>query len=89
MSIHNIYTILSLAKKANIETTFSMLKGKFGGFVRAKTPVAQVNDVLCKVLCHNICCLTQSIYQLGLEPTFWTFEAEEPVAPKPLENIGL
>ncbi len=63
-------------KRSNIETTFSMIKGKFGGFVRGKTPVAQLNEVLCKVLCHNICCLIQSIYELGLEPTFWTFEAK-------------
>jgi transposase len=73
-------------KRSNAETTFSMIKGKFGGFVRAKTPVAQVNEVLCKVLCHNICVLIQSIYELGLEPTFWTFEAKEPVAPKVFEN---
>lgn len=73
-------------KRSNAETTFSMIKGKFGGSVRAKSPIAQVNEVLCKVLCHNICCLIQSIYELGLEPTFWTLEAEEPVAPKVIEN---
>jgi transposase len=75
-------------KRSNIETAFSMIKAKFGASVRAKTPIAQVNEVLCKVLCHNICVLIQSIYELGLEPTFWTFEAKEPVAPKLLENIG-
>jgi transposase len=73
-------------KRSNIESTFSMIKAKFGSSVRAKTPTAQVNEVLCKVLCHNICVLIQSIYELGLEPTFWTFEAKEPVAPKVLEN---
>ena len=57
-------------KRSNVETTFSMIKGKFGGSVRAKTPVAQVNEVLCKVLCHNICVLIQSMYELGLQPTF-------------------
>jgi transposase len=75
-------------KRSNVETTFSMIKGKFGASVRAKTPIAQINEVLCKVLCHNICILIQSIYELGLEPTFWTFEAKEPVAPKVLQNIG-
>ncbi len=65
-------------KRSNVETAFSMIKSKFGGSVRAKTPTAQVNEVLCKVLCHNICVLIQSIYELGLEPTFWTFEAKEP-----------
>ncbi len=73
-------------KRSNVESTFSMIKAKFGGAVRAKTPTAQVNEVLCKVLCHNICVLIQSIYELGLEPTFWTFGAKEPIAPKVLEN---
>jgi transposase len=71
-------------KRSNVETTFSMIKAKFGGSVRAKTPTAQVNEVLCKVLCHNICVLVQSVYELGLEPTFWTFKGKEPVAPKAL-----
>jgi len=74
-------------KRSNAETVFSMIKMKFGGAVRSKTPVAQVNEVLCKVLCHNICVLIQSIYELGLEPTFWTFEAKEPVAFKLLNPI--
>jgi transposase len=73
-------------KRSNVETVFSMIKTKFGGSVRSKSPVAQVNEVLCKVLCHNICVLIQSIYELGLEPTFWTLGAKEPVALKLLEN---
>jgi transposase len=63
-------------KRSNAETTFSMIKGKFGEVVRAKLPVAQVNEVLCKVLCHNLCVLIQSIYELKLEPTFWTGGSE-------------
>ena len=30
-----------------------------------------VNELLCKVLCHNLCCLVQSVYELGIEATFW------------------
>ena len=71
-------------KRSNVETVFSMIKAKFGGSVRAKTPTAQVNEVLC----HNICVLIQSIYELGLEPTFWTSDTKEAVVPKVLENIG-
>lgn len=26
-------------------------------------------------------------HALGLEPTFWTFETKEPIAPRLLENI--
>ena len=69
-------------KRSNVESTFSMIKAKFGASVRAKSPVAQVNEVLCKVLCHNICVLIQSVYELGLEPTFWTSDTKEPVAQK-------
>jgi len=48
-----------------------MIKAKFGERVRSKTQTGQVNEVLCKILCHNVCCLIQSIYELGVEPTFW------------------
>lgn len=58
-------------KRSNVETTFSMVKAKFGGSVRAKTPTAQVNEALLKFLCHNIVVLIQSIYELGIEPAFW------------------
>ena len=75
-------------KRSNVESVFSMIKTKFGGSVRAKTPTAQVNEVLCKVLCHNICCLIQSIFELGLEPTFWTSDTKEAVVPKVLDNLG-
>ncbi|HXZ94885.1 MAG TPA: transposase [Dehalococcoidia bacterium] len=55
-------------RRSNVESTFSMVKAKFGTSVMAKTPIAQVNEVLCKVLCHNICVLIQSIHELGIEP---------------------
>ena len=55
-------------KRSNVETTFSMIKAKFGPAVRSKTPVAQINEALAKVLCHNIVVLIHSIYELGIEP---------------------
>lgn len=33
-------------------------------------PRAQVNEPLYKVLCHNLCCVIQSMYELGIEPEF-------------------
>ena len=47
-----------------------MIKGKFGERLRSKTHTAQVNEVLCKVLAHNLCCVIQSMYELGIEATF-------------------
>ena len=57
-------------KRSDVETTFSMIKAKFGAAVRAKTPVAQVNEVLVKILCHNIVVLIHSVYELGISPVF-------------------
>lgn len=65
----------SYHKRSNVETTFSMIKAKFGDSVRSKLERAQVNEALCKVLCHNICCLIQSMYELGLKPKFWQLAA--------------
>ena len=48
-----------------------MMKAKFGDSLRSKTDTAMVNEALCKVLCHNVVCLIQSMFELGIEATFW------------------
>ena len=58
-------------KRSNVESTFSMIKAKFGDAVRSKTDVAMMNEALCKVLCHDLCCLIQSTHELGIEAKFW------------------
>jgi transposase len=58
-------------KRYNVETTFHMIKSKFGDALRSKLRTAQINEALCKVLRHNICCLIQSMFELGLKPKFW------------------
>jgi transposase len=62
-------------KRSNVESTFSMIKAKFSDKLRSKTKRAQINEALCKVLCHNICCLIQSMYELNLKPKFWALVA--------------
>ncbi len=53
-------------KRSNVESAFSSMKRKFGDFIRSKTEVAQINEVLLKVLAHNIVCLVHSIHELGI-----------------------
>jgi Transposase DDE domain/SWIM zinc finger len=57
-------------QRSNIESTFSMLKRKFGDAVRSKTDTAMRNEVLAKIVCHNVCCLISALYELGIAPTF-------------------
>ena len=59
-------------KRSNVETTIAMVKSKFGTSVKSKSPTAQTNEVLCKLLCHNLCVLIQSFYELGIESEFAT-----------------
>ena len=54
-------------QRSNVETVFSMIKKKFGSEVRSKTEIAMFNEVLCKIVCHNICCLISSMFELGLD----------------------
>jgi hypothetical protein len=68
-------------KRSNVESTFSMMKRKFGDSIRSKTQTAAVNEVLCKVLCHNIVVLIHESLELGLEPIFWA--KSDPAQQKP------
>jgi transposase len=66
-------------KRSSAESIFSMIKRKFGDSLHGKTDTAQVNETLFKVLCHNLCVVNQSMFELGIEATFC---AELPVAQK-------
>src|SRR5206468_7265528 len=57
-------------KRSNVESTFSMIKAKFGDSVRSKTDVAMKNEVLAKIVCHNLCCVNQEAHELGIDPGF-------------------
>ena len=68
-------------QRSNVESTFSMVKAKFKDSVRSKTDVAMTNEVLCKLLAHNICVVHQSQIELGIEPVFWGNEPPEESSP--------
>ncbi|AFU59205.1 putative transposase, IS4 family protein [Candidatus Nitrososphaera gargensis Ga9.2] len=61
-------------QRSNIESTFSMIKKKFGPYVRSRDITAQKNEVLLKILCHNICVVNQEMHELGIQADFKTHE---------------
>jgi Transposase DDE domain len=75
-SYNQDHFMASYHERSNVETTFHMIKTKFGDRLRSKTRTAQVNEAMCKVLAHNLCCLIQSIYELGIELTFWAEDSQ-------------
>ncbi len=58
-------------QRSNVESTFSMVKAKFQDSVRGRTDTAMKNEVLLKLLCHNVVVIHQSVIELGIEPVFW------------------
>jgi hypothetical protein len=59
-------------ERSSIEAAYSMITGKFGSSLRSKSDTGQVNEALCKVLCHNLCVLVQAMQELGIELAFHT-----------------
>ncbi|MFA6073473.1 MAG: transposase [Candidatus Woesearchaeota archaeon] len=57
-------------KRSNVETTFHMIKRKFGSFLRSRTETGQSNELLAKCLCHNLCILVQESMELGIDIDF-------------------
>lgn len=57
-------------KRSNVETAFSMIKGKFGDAVMSKSPIGQINEVLAKCLAHNVIVVGQAAIEFGIDPTF-------------------
>ena len=52
-------------RRSNVESTFSMIKRKFGDALRSKAETAMVNEALCKILCHNLVVLIHEMYELA------------------------
>jgi transposase len=71
-------------KRSNIESVFSMVKRKFGDSVRSRTDTSMMNEALAKIVCHNLCCVIQEWYEIGIDPTDFGMPArkkDEPSEP--------
>jgi transposase len=64
--------LASYHKRSNVESVFSAIKRTLGGSVRSKKFTAQVNEVLSKILAHNLIVLVHAMHELGIDPSFAT-----------------
>jgi hypothetical protein len=53
-------------RRENAEATFAAIKKKLGETLSSRDPTAQVNELLCKVLVHNIQILIQASFERGI-----------------------
>jgi hypothetical protein len=56
--------------RSNVESVFSALKRKFGENIRSKNKVAQVNEVLCKLIAYNLTVVVHEMFESGIDPAF-------------------
>jgi transposase len=56
--------------RSNAESGMRMIKARFGDLTNIKDEVGAKNDILVKVLCHNLCVLCQEIIFLGIPCDF-------------------
>ena len=59
-------------QRVQVESTFSMMKAKFGDSLRSKQELPMKNEALCKALCHNLYCLIQVMYSRKIGIEFFT-----------------
>jgi transposase len=56
--------------RSNVETAFFMIKSKFSEYVRSKTDTACINEIYLKLIYHNLCCVIQETFELGIQANF-------------------
>jgi len=60
-----------------VECVFSVIKAKYGATLRGKCQVAQLNEILAKIICHNVCVVAQAKRELRIEPDFGSAAADD------------
>jgi transposase len=62
--------MLHYHQRSNVESAFNMIKMKFGDKLKSKNFIAQKNELLCRLIVHNIVVLIHEMYELGIVPRF-------------------
>lgn len=57
-------------KRNNVETAFSMIRACLGTNLRSTSRIAQYNEAICKVICHNLRVLGRAMHEEDVSPNF-------------------
>ncbi len=63
-------------KRSNIEATNAAIKRKFGETLKSKNPIAQVNELLAKIIAYNLTVVIHEMYENGIRPEFLQLKSE-------------
>jgi hypothetical protein len=70
-------------KRSNIEATSAAIKRKFGETLKSKNPIAQVNELLAKIIAYNLTAVIHEMYENGIQLSSCT------KSPKAACKVGL
>lgn len=59
-------------RRSHVESTFGSIKSKFNQELMTKNFIANQNEILCKALNHNLCCLVNAYFSFGVNKSFQT-----------------
>lgn len=54
--------------RSNVESTFSSIKRRRGESLFSRSPVSRRNELLCKILVHNVTVLIQQLFEREVDP---------------------
>lgn len=57
-------------QRSNIETSFHMVKQRFGDNLKTRSFIANANEIKTRFLCHNICVLIQESFENNIKIDF-------------------
>lgn len=58
--------------RSNVESCFNQIKSKFGDSLMTKNFEANLNEILCKILAHNLTTLIRCYFEFNLQSNFRT-----------------
>jgi hypothetical protein len=61
-----ILTFLAFILTVTLLSNFVYATRVWVGYPQTFVQIAQINEVLCKILCHNLCVLIQEMHELDL-----------------------
>ncbi len=60
--------------RSNAESGFFMIKQRFGDVTNMRNETGIKNDLLSRMVCHNLCVLCQELLLLGIDINFAQFQ---------------
>jgi hypothetical protein len=74
-------------EQSNVESTNAAIKRKFGETLKSKNQIAQVNELLAKIIAYNLTVIIHEMYENGISPDFLHIRSGDFIQNKPVTTV--